>query len=322
MHPLIARDEHLCVKVATLYYLKSMNQEDIAARLGLSRQSVGRYLKLAREQGLVEFTIRSPLSRSSELELRLESLFGLREAVVVSTAVDAEDIVKNEIGKAAAAFLERRVQAGDVLGVSWSSTVHACALNLRRRLDRGIQVVALNGSMDKAAYSTRADHIIEMLCAAFSGTPVTLAAPLLVDSSRIRNSLLADSRIRRTYELAGAANVAMFGIGPISTESSLYKAGYMDAELLRRLQTRKAAGDICGHFFDEAGEVCDRALDERLLAVSRENLMAKPLSVGVAGGTGKVGAIRAALRGRWCNVLVTDEKTASAIAHREGRDGR
>jgi deoxyribonucleoside regulator len=180
-----------------------MNQEDIAAKLGLSRQSVGRHLKLARDQGIVEFTIRSPLSRSSELELRLESLFGLREAVVVSTAVDADDIVRNEIGKAAAAFLERRVEAGDVLGVSWSSTVHACASNLKKRLALGIQVVQLNGSMDRAACSTKADRIIEMLCAAFGGAAVTLAAPLFVDSPRIRNSLLADSRIRSTFELAG-----------------------------------------------------------------------------------------------------------------------
>ena len=87
----------------------------------------------------------------------------------------------------------------------------------------------------------------------------------------------------------------------------------MDAGLLERLESKHAAGDICGHFFDAAGDICDRALDDRLLAVSRENLRSKPLSIGVAGGAGKVAAIRAALKGKWCNVLVTDEKTASAV---------
>jgi deoxyribonucleoside regulator len=173
--------------------------------------------------------------------------------------------------------------------------------------------------MDRAAYSTRADRIIEMFCAAFSGVPVTMAAPLLVDSPRIRNSLLADSRIRSTFDLAGRANVAVFGIGPISAESSLYKAGYMDGELLQRLESRGAAGDICGHFFDGAGEICDKGLDDRLLAVSRANLRGKAISMAVAGGAGKAAAIRAALRGKWCNVLVTDEKTASSIAHEEER---
>jgi len=306
-------DEHLTVKVATLYYLKDMNQEDIAAKLGLSRQSVGRHLKLARERGIVEFAIHSPLSCSSELEYRLESLFSLHEAVVVSIPVDSEDLVKNEIGKAAAAFLERRVQTADIVAVSWSSTVFACAAHLKRGAVQGVKVVPLNGSMDRAAYSTGADHILEKLSLAFAGTHVAMAAPLLVDSPRILRTLLADSRIRGTFDLAKKSNVAVFGIGCISAESSLYKAGYMDAEMLRTLESKNARGDICGHFFDARGDICDRTLDERLLAVSRENIRAKPLSVGVAGGVNKVAAIRAALNGRWCNVLVTDEETARAV---------
>jgi hypothetical protein len=56
--------------------------------------------------------------------------------------------------------------------------------------------------------------------------------------------------------------------------------------------------------------------------VSRENLRGKPLSIGIAGGAGKVAAIRAALKGKWCNVLVTDEKTASAIVNEKARAGR
>jgi DNA-binding transcriptional regulator LsrR (DeoR family) len=40
-----------------------------------------------------------------------------------------------------------------------------------------------------------------------------------------------------------------------------------------------------------------------------------PRRVGVAGGASKYRAIRAALRGAWVNVLVTDLDTARALAH-------
>jgi DNA-binding transcriptional regulator LsrR (DeoR family) len=68
--------EHLTVKVATLYYLKNLSQEEIAAKLGLSRQSVGRHLKYAREKGVVEFRINSPQSSYSELESELDEYSG------------------------------------------------------------------------------------------------------------------------------------------------------------------------------------------------------------------------------------------------------
>jgi deoxyribonucleoside regulator len=315
----VAYDEHVAVKIATLYYLKEMSQEGIAARLGVSRQSVSRHLKFAKEKGIVEFTVRSPLFCCSELECQLESMFGLHEAIVVSATVDSEEIVKNEIGKAAAAFLDRRIQPGDILGVSWSSTVLACTRHLKKKPVGDIRVVQLNGSMDIATYSTRAEYIVEQLSLAFGGTSVTMAAPLLVDSARILKTLLNDSRIQSTFDLAKQSNIALFGIGCISQESSLYKAGYIDARLLERLLAASAAGDICGHFFDAAGEICDARIDERILAIPKECIQEKPLSVGVAGGRAKVGAIRAALKGKWCNVLITDEETARAVVEAEQR---
>jgi len=38
-----------------------------------------------------------------------------------------------------------------------------------------------------------------------------------------------------------------------------------------------------------------------------------PRRVGVAGGARKLGAIQAALLGRWVNVLITDQTTAEAL---------
>ena len=75
----------LLVKVAQLYHLQGLNQDQIGRQLGVSRSKVSRMLKEARERGLVEISIHYPSRFSLELERRLEAELGLREAVVVNT---------------------------------------------------------------------------------------------------------------------------------------------------------------------------------------------------------------------------------------------
>jgi 3-hydroxyisobutyrate dehydrogenase len=59
--------------------------------------------------------------------------------------------------------------------------------------------------------------------------------------------------------------------------------------------------------------ICFVAAKQRVMSITPADLMRVPRRVGVAGGAGKCRAIRAALRGAWVNVLVTDLDTARAL---------
>lgn len=306
-------DFRLLTKVATLYHEGGLNQAEIADRLGLSRQTVGRHLKRARSLGLVEITIHSPLEFAADLELALERAFGLEEVIVVTPRADTEASVKEALGEAGAAMLARRVQPGDVIGVSWSSTLLQCAVQLEQSAPRRVTVVQMNGSLDRTSYSTRAEFILDRIAHAFGGTTVPLLAPLFVDRPAIKASLLSDSHIASTLKLARTAKLALFGVGDLSRQSSLYKAGYLDDALLARLQRAGAVGEICGQFFSSAGEACARDLAERTIAIDLEELRAKGLAVAIAGGAHKVAALRGMLRGKFSNVLITDRDAARAL---------
>ncbi len=305
----------LLTKIATLYYKNGLTQQQVAQRLGISRQSIGRYLKRAQDSGIVEIKIHSPVSQSADLEYKLEKTFRLHEVIVVQPPADTDASIKETLGEAGAAFLERRVKNGDIIGVTWSSTVLQCAMHLDKVGARKVTVVQMNGSLDRSAYSTRAEHIVDRIAEAFGGKAVALAAPLMVDRSDIIESLLSDSRIAAALDLARKANVALFGVGDVSEQSSLFKTGYMDKQMLRRLRrgSNGAVGDICGRFYDAQGRVCSQELDERTLAIELEKLRSKELAVAIAGGLHKVEAILGMLRGRYCNVLITDVETASAL---------
>lgn len=304
----------LLTKIAVLYYQVGLTQEEVASRLGLSRQTVGRCLQQARRQKLVQVSIQSPLFYCTELEMLLEQKFALLEAIVVSPLMETENSIKEALGAAAAEFIERRVLPGEILGVAWSSSVLACAEGLSPVKCADVTVVQLNGSLDRAAYSTRAEVIGHHIAQAFSGKQVTIAAPLVVDRPDILTSLASDTRIASALDLAHRATFAVFGIGDISTQSSLYKTGYMDEKMLVQLRAAGAVGEICGRYFNEEGEICLPEVDERTLAITLSSLQRKRISMAIAGMPHKAQAIRAALRAGYCNVLVTDEATAKMIA--------
>lgn len=286
---------------------------EIADRLNISRQSVGRHLQRAKEKGIVRITIHSPGSRCTDLETSLEEAFGLKEAIVVTPISDSESSIKEALGEAAAELIERSVISGDVIGVSWSTSVLACAEKLHDTNRENISVVQMNGSQNRGSNSTRADYIIEKIANAFNAERTILPAPMIVDYPEIIESLLKDSQFSLTLEQARNATVAIFGVGDISKYSSLYKTGYIDDALLSLLKKAGAVGDVCGHFYNEHGEICLPELDKRTIAINLPDLQGKRISTAIAGTTRKTPAILGMLRGQYCNTLVTDEDTAKSL---------
>jgi deoxyribonucleoside regulator len=306
-------DTRLLTKVATLYYKGLLNQQEIAQRLGVSRQTISRYLKRAQDVGIVKIGIDSNLEYSSELEYQLEKTFHLSEVIVVTPPVDTEESVKEALGEAGAAFLQRRVLSNDIIGIAWSTTVLQCALHLPRLDSKHVTVVQLNGSESRSSYSTSSERIVDQIARAFGGSTDNMIAPMVVDHARIKNSLLSDSRIAASLELASRSQVALFGVGIVSEKSALYKAGFLDDTLLVQLREVGAVGEILGRFYDAQGKICLKELNERTIAVDLENLKTKRVSAAVAAGHQKVEAILGMIRGGYCNVLITSKETAQLL---------
>ena len=72
-------------------------------------------------------------------------------------------------------------------------------------------------------------------------------------------------------------------------------------------------GDICLRFFDREGRPVVTPLNDRVISMSLAQLKGVKRSVGVAGGPRKTEAIRGAIKGRWINILITDQLTAQRL---------
>ena len=304
----------LLAQVARLYYEDNLTQAEIARRIDVSRSTVSRLLDEAREAGVIEVIIHYPWKSDPELERQLESVFGLQRACVLAGRGQPYQEILRGLGVLAARYLEGVLEEDSVLGISWGTAVHSTAQALRpvRRLP--ITVVQMIGAVGTGDPLIDGPDLARLLANIYGGEYRYLHAPLLVESSDLRNALLQEPRIRETLSASRGADIALVGIGSLVPEfSSLLRAGYLDRKSLSQLRARGAAGDICARHYDVMGKVMDIDLNRRIVGIELEDLHKIDQVIGVAGGEAKAESILGALRGSHVNVLVTDDLAARRI---------
>src|SRR5262252_9055296 len=100
----------LLAKVARLYYRDGLRQTDITDRLNIHQSTVSRLLKRAEQEGIVRIALSMPFGLQPDLEDALQAAYGLRDAIVVET-IDQEDQIVRDLGAAAAYYVETTVKA-------------------------------------------------------------------------------------------------------------------------------------------------------------------------------------------------------------------
>src|ERR1700689_4944605 len=116
----------MLARVASMYYLDDMTQDQIAKRLGLSRPKVWRLLRQAKETGVVEITVNLPASLAMPVETELPSRFGLSGAILVADQHD-ESAIRAQVGRAAAGLLDRLLPDRGTLAIGMGRNVKAAS---------------------------------------------------------------------------------------------------------------------------------------------------------------------------------------------------
>ena len=305
----------LIAKVARLYYEGGIRQPQIAAELNMSQARVSRLLRQASEIGVVRTVVVLPPGVYTDLEEQIQRKFNLRDAVIVD-ADGARGQVIPALGAATAQYLHATLTGGEVLGVSsWSATLLAAAAAMPARtsahLDRVVQIVGGHGN---PSVQVQANRLIGDLAAVTGAQPVLLPTPGLVSSPALRRALIEDPAIADVMKAWQELDLALVGIGSLEPSPLLRQSGNALTEAEQaQLRSAGAVGDVCLRFFDETGMTLDTALNQRVVSISAADLRHVPRRIGVAGGAEKYRAIRAAVRGGWVNVLITDLDTARGL---------
>ena len=310
----------LLTKVARMYHERGVRQADIATALNISQAKVSRLLKRAESVGIVRTIVTVAPGVHAELEEQLEEKYGLAEAVVVDVDPDADEKeLLASLGAGAAGYLEATLSGADRIGVSsWSQTILAMVDRMRPFTVRGAtEVVQLLGGVGAPEAQSHSNRILGELARTLGAEPVYVQAPGVVGDPAIRDSLLQDPSMQEVARHWNDLTMAIMGIGSIEPSDVLATSGNaFPPEERQGLLDEGAVGDICHRIFRADGSLVRGAIDDRIIAITVENLMRIPRRVGIAGGERKLEAIHGALAGSWVTTLVTDLRSAEALAAR------
>jgi len=307
----IVDDERMMLRVCDLYYNRDVSQSDIAKLMGISRPTVAKLLQSAKQKEIVKIIICDPQERGySELERRLENLYKLQEVIVVETV--EEDRQKDALGKAAAGYLKSVLKDGYVVGVAMGTTLRYIAPYATKQFQNLTFVPMMGGSGD-IDLDLHANHVVELMAKAYGGESLHLYAPAMVSRVQTKRELLKEESVRRVTDQYNHLDVALMGIGTGRASSTVLSSGYYTQEMRDSVQHSEACGDICMQLFDRNGNLEVVEYNKHVIGINPTKLKQVPYAIGIAGGVHKAEAICGAIRGRFINVLVTDEKCAEEL---------
>ena len=295
-----------------LYYIAGNTQEEIARKLSISRPAAQRLVALAVSERLVKVRLDHPIARCMDLSRALVDRYGLAECEVTPSDPDSHSTTLG-IANAAAAELELQLSRREplVIAMGTGEEMRAAANQLspmhcpQHRLVSLVGNIAPDGSASLLDAVSRAADVVK---APHYPMPCYVLAP----SKAERDVIMAQAHVRQVVELALSADITFFGIGSMVEDAPLVRDGFASLADMRAMMAVGSAGEITGWAFDDAGEFIQGLTNERVMSPQPRRSPERRV-IGVSLEPGRFRAIRAALRGRLLNGLITNDAMAERL---------
>lgn len=295
-----------------LYYIAGNTQDEIAGKLGVSRQTAQRLVSLAVSERLIKVRLDHPIAKCLDLSHRLADKYQLQLCEVVP-ADPASSSTSLGVAEATAAELERRLASQHPIVVAMGSgrTLRAAVEQLPPMECPQHKIVSLVGNIAPDGSASFYDVIIR-IADAVRAPHYPMPLPVIAATTHEKQLFLAQKSVASVVDLARQADVTFVGIGQIGEAAPLVQDGFVSPAEMGALAKAGAVGEIVGWAFDAKGRLIDGLTNDRVASVPLDQ-PATRLIVGAAMGAFKATAIKAALVGRLINGLITNEATAELL---------
>lgn len=302
----------LAARAAWLYYIANNTQDEIAAKLNVSRQGAQRLVSLATEEGLIKFRLDHPIAECAELTERLRDRFALAYCQVVPSDPAAGDSAEG-LAAAAAEQMERYFGQKEpiIMAFGTGRGLREAVRQVSAPPRPQHKVVSLVGNMTRDGQASPYD-VVMRLAERVGAQCFPMPTPVIAESVEDCRLLKSQRSYLAVAALVAEATVALVGIGPVGPGCPLHKDGFITDGELDELMAHGAVGEIVGWAYDRDGRPLNTATNARLTAIPLDAAPGR-LTIAIAGGKAKAPAIGAALRGGLITGLLTDESAARAI---------
>lgn len=293
-------------EAAILYYEKKYTQQEIAAIMNLSRQTVSKLLNDAIKENIVEIKIHNPEITCTELELAICSEFKIKNAVVCGVSNSDDSLCRLMTVKKAASHIQSLIKNGNQkIAISWGRTIQMLVDELQNLNTSGNIVFPLFGATDQAQSYFLSNELARSFADKINAKVKYAWFPYRPDNIEDCELFKKTSYYKNLHSLWNDIDIAIIGIGNTEIIQIFEKIFGYNQKCI------SAIGDISTHFFNISGKFVE--LYENTLCASKENLKNARQTIAIASGKDKTEAIIGALRTQIIDTLITDEYTAKQL---------
>ena len=304
--------EDVKTRIASLYYVEGLTQDQVATLVGMNRSRVLRILAAARRDGTVQIRVTTRLSRCIELERLLEQRWALTRAIVVPEPQDPQHL-RSIIGAAVGAYLSEAITPNMTIGLGWGKTLNSGVASIAPRAADGVRVLAMLGGLTRVS-EINPSEFAWRVADRLGAECYMLAAPVYAPEKRTRDALLDHPGIAEVFTRARSLDMAVVSVGDLTPHSVFSEYGLLTRDEIASLERAGAVGDLLCHFVDAEGNVIDHPVNDRVIAINPTALRGTRQIVLASGGWHKLTVIRAALRLLRPTVLIVNELVAERLS--------
>jgi len=295
-----------------LYYIAGNTQDEIARKLGVSRQTAQRLVSLSITEKLIKVRLDHPIAKCLELSERLKQKFEIEFCEVVPSDPDSDSSTLG-VAQAAAAELERYFvsQHPVVVAMGTGRMLRAMVDQLTPMDCPQHKIVSLVGNIASDGSASLYD-VVSRVADAVRAPHYPMPLPVIATTVHDKALLLAQKPVRNVVELAKQADVTFVGVGTVGDDAALVRDGFVKPEEMRALVKAGAAGEIIGWAFDDRGQLIDGFTNDRVVSVPLDQPATRKV-LALAMAPPRLRAVKGALLGKLINGLITNESMAEHL---------
>ena len=295
-----------------LYYVAGNTQDEIARKLGVSRQSAQRLVSLAVSERLIKVRLDHPIANCMELSARLKDKFDLKICEIAPSDPDAPTSLVG-VSQAGASVMERYFKSShpQIVAIGTGRALRASVEQLPPMDCPQHRIVSLLGNMMSDGSATAYNVIIRM-AERVKARHYPMPLPVFARSMEELQVLHSQEPVRNILDLVNQADVTFVGVGNMGDTAPLILDGAVTRDDMRALDKSGAIGEIISWVYNRDGQLIEGLVNDRVASAPLTPDARNPV-VGIAIGEVKVPAILSALKGRLINSLITDEATAERL---------
>ena len=198
-----------------LYYVAGNTQDEIARKLGISRQAAQRLVSLAISERLIKVRLDHPIARCMELAAALKLRYDLRFCEIAPTDPASTSSTLG-IAQVAAAEFERWLRRPEpaIIGIGTGRTMRAVADQLPAMECPQHKLVALVGTTKTDGSASFYDVIIRV-SDSVRAPHYPMPLPVIARSVEERELLTSLASVRSLFALVERTDVSFVGVGSV-----------------------------------------------------------------------------------------------------------